>query len=110
MQGLLQVLQTQVRCDQGTEAGPALDFINRINVLSREKHDLQEYYQKVLNACRDFSRTDAAFMALLPRKGDRYTIVASEGKLFAPLKKTSIPIEMGLTGWVIKEKKPLVRR
>jgi len=32
-------------------------------------------------------------------------IVASEGKLFAPLKKTSIPVDMGLTGWVIREKK-----
>ena len=57
-----------------------------------------------------FPDTDAAFLALLPRKGDRYTIVASEGKLFAPMKKNSIPIDMGLTGWVIKEKKPLVRR
>ena len=49
------------------------------------------------------------------RKGDRYTIVASEGKLFAPLKKNSIPIDMGLdrvgyqgkkTAWSGREMKP----
>lgn len=107
---IFQVLQNQVLCDQGRKQRRLLNFIYRINTLSGEKHDLQEYYQKILHACRNFSKTDAAFMALLPRKGDRYTIVASEGKLFAPLKKNSIPIDMGLTGWVIKEKKPLVRR
>ncbi|RPH86569.1 MAG: GAF domain-containing protein [Desulfobacteraceae bacterium] len=107
---IYQVLQTQTLCRQELKQRRLLNFIYRINALSRENHDLQEYYQKVLNACRIFSNTDAAFLTLLPRKGDRYTVVASEGKLFAPMKKNSIPIDMGLTGWVIKEKKPLVRR
>ena len=107
---IYQVLQNQILCCQELKQRRLLDFIYRINTLSRENHDLQEYYQKILKACRIFSGTDAAFLALLPRKRDRYTIVASEGKLFAPMKKNSIPIDMGLTGWVIKEKKPLVRR
>ena len=87
-----------------------LRFLFLVQALSQEKHRLQEYYQKILNSFRMFSQTDSAFLTLLPRKEDRYSIVASEGKLFAPLKKTSIPVEMGLTGWVIREKKPLVRR
>jgi signal transduction protein with GAF and PtsI domain len=107
---IYQFLQNQILRGQELKQRGLLNFIYRINTLSRENHDLQEYYQKILNACRIFSNTDAAFLTLLPRKGDRYTIVASEGKLFAPMKKNSIPIDMGLTGWVIKEKKPLVRR
>ena len=59
-----------------------------INNLSREGRSLADYYLKVLNCCREFSSTDAAFLALVPRKGDRYKVVASEGKLQGPLKKT----------------------
>jgi signal transduction protein with GAF and PtsI domain len=86
-----------------------LAFIHRINTLSLEADDLNDYYQRVLQCCREFSNTDAAFLVLVPRKGDRYKVVASEGKLRAPLKKTALPIDMGLTGWVIREEKPLVR-
>jgi signal transduction protein with GAF and PtsI domain len=49
-------------------------------------------------------------LALVPKKRDRYKVVASDGTLSGPLKKTFHSIEMGLTGWVIREEKPLVRR
>jgi len=86
-----------------------LDFLYQINDLSREGHPLPDYYLKVLKRCREFSNTDAAFIALVPKKGDRYKVVASEGKLRAPLKKTHLGVDMGLTGWVIREEKPLIR-
>jgi signal transduction protein with GAF and PtsI domain len=103
-------LRSRAICCRETAQGRTLDFIFGINALSRQNHGLQEYYQKVLNRYRQYANADSAILALLPRKADRYLIVASEGKLFAPLKKTSIPVDMGLTGWVIREKKPLVRR
>lgn len=109
-QMILQALRAREISDRETRQDRTLRFLFRINQLSQENHPLQEYYQKILNSYRNFSHTDSAFLALLPRKGDRYSIVASEGKLFAPLKKTSIPVEMGLTGWVIREKRPLIRR
>ncbi len=87
-----------------------LGFFNDINSLSMEKQDVNQYYLKALNCCRLFSRTDAAFLALVPRKRDRYKVVASDGTLQGPLKKTFHSIDMGLTGWVIREEKPLVRR
>jgi signal transduction protein with GAF and PtsI domain len=93
-----------------TAQGRTLDFLFGINALSQQNHGLQEYYQKILNRYRLYANADSAILALLPRKRDRYLIVASEGKLFAPLKKTSIPVDMGLTGWIIRENKPLVRR
>ena len=109
-QVILNHLRSQAVCSRETAQGRTLDFIFRINALSQENHGLQEYYQKILYRYRLYSNTDSAILTLLPRKRDRYMIVASEGKLFAPLKKTSIPVDMGLTGWVIREKKPLVRR
>lgn len=107
---VLHVLKTHEIAKKEREQYHILEFFNHINNLSREKQDVNQYYSKALNCCRLFSRTDAAFLALVPRKRDRYKVVASDGKLPGPLKKTFHSIEMGLTGWVIREEKPLVRR
>lgn len=107
---VLQTLRDQAIIEKEKQQGHILDFFNNINALSKEKQDLNHYYQKVLNCCRLFSRTDVAFLALVPKKGDRYKVVASDGAMTAPLKKTTLTTEMGLTGWVIREEKPLVRR
>jgi signal transduction protein with GAF and PtsI domain len=105
-----QILQDQAVIEKGKQQSHILDFMNRIHLLSSEKQELAAYYQKVLNCCRQFSGTDIAFLALVLKKGERYKIVASEGTLPAPLRKTILNAEMGLTGWVIREEKPLVRR
>jgi signal transduction protein with GAF and PtsI domain len=81
MEGVSQLEKRQTRI---------LNFLYQINDLSREGHPLPDYYLKVLKRCREFSNTDAAFIALVPKKGDRYKVVASEGKLRAPLKKPLI--------------------
>ena len=107
---VIQILQAQMIEHKEKEQRHILEFYNDINALSSEKQGLDDYYQKVLNRCRLFSKTDVSFLVLVPKKGDRYKVVASEGTLKAPLKKTFLPIEMGLTGWVIREGKPLVRR
>jgi signal transduction protein with GAF and PtsI domain len=107
---VLQNIRDQVIINKEKQQSHILEFFNQINALSKEKQDLNHYYQKVLNCCRLFSKTDAAFLALVPKKGDRYKVVASDGTLTAPLKKTTLTAEMGLTGWVIREEKPLVRR
>ncbi len=104
------VLQAQNLEKKERQQHLILDFINNINHLSKEKQDVNQYYLKALNCCRVFSRTDAAFLALVPRKRDRYKVVATDGTLQSPLKKTFHSIDMGLTGWVIREEKPLVRR
>jgi signal transduction protein with GAF and PtsI domain len=106
---IIQLLASEKVYQKAWIQAQVLTFLRRINTLSLEAVDLETYYQKVLQHCREFSQTDAAFLVLVPRKGDRYKVVASEGKLRAPLKKTALPIEMGLTGWVIREEKPLVR-
>ncbi len=93
-----------------TAQGRTLDFLFGINALSQQNHGLQEYYQKILKPLSPVCQCRFRHPGPPARKGDRYLIAASEGKLFAPLKKTSIPVDMGLTGWVIREKKPLVRR
>jgi signal transduction protein with GAF and PtsI domain len=107
---VLHVLEAQEICEQKNRQRSILEFYNQINSLSKKKHDLNQYYQKSLNLCRLFSGTDAAFLVLVPKKKDRYKVVASDGTLKAPLKKTFLSIDMGLTGWVIREEKPLVRR
>jgi signal transduction protein with GAF and PtsI domain len=107
---ILQHLKDQSRIEKERQQSHILEFLNRINLLSTEKQELTLYYQKVLNCCRQFSGTDIAFLALVLKKGDRYKIVSSEGTLPAPLKKTVLTADMGLTGWVIREEKPLVRR
>jgi signal transduction protein with GAF and PtsI domain len=107
---LLHVLNAQEIARKEREQYHILEFINHIDNLSREKQDVNQYYLKALHCCRLFSRTDAAFLALVPRKRDRYKVVASDGTLQGPLKKTFHSIDMGLTGWVIREEKPLVRR
>lgn len=107
---VLHVLQAQDISKQENRQRSILEFYNQINTLSKKKQDLNHYYQKALNLCRLFSRTDAAFLALVPKKKDRYRVVASDGHLKAPLKKTFLSIDMGLTGWVIRKEKPLVRR
>ncbi|MBI5602239.1 MAG: GAF domain-containing protein [Deltaproteobacteria bacterium] len=107
---VLQILHAQWIGKKESQQNRILNFFNAINALSHEQQDLNQYYQKVLSRCRLFSNTDAAFLVLVPKKGDRYKIVASDGTLTAPLKKNVLSIEMGLTGWVIREKKPLVRR
>jgi signal transduction protein with GAF and PtsI domain len=107
---VLQVLQAQNIGHKERHQHQILDFFNQINALSKEKQDLALYYQKALNHCRLFTGTDMGFLVLVPQKGDRYKIVASEGTLTAPLRKTILSIDMGLTGWVIRENRPLVRR
>ena len=107
---VLQVLQAQATAKIEKQQQTILEFFNHINALSKKKQDLNQYYQRVLQCCRKFSNTDAAFLVLVPKKKDRYKVVALEGTLKAPLKKTFLPIDMGLTGWVIREEKPLVRR
>jgi signal transduction protein with GAF and PtsI domain len=107
---VLHILQAQLTSQKERSHGKILDFLNRINALSHEKQELTVYYQKALNLCRLFTATDMAFLILVPQKGDRYKVVASEGTLTAPLKKSVLAIDMGLTGWVIRENRPLVRR
>lgn len=107
---VLQVLKAQAVGYKERQQGQILDFFNHINAISNEKQDLKNYYQKVLNRCRQFTATDAAFLALVLQKGDRYKIAASDGTLTAPLKKTILSVDMGLTGWVIRENRSLVRR
>ncbi len=107
---VLHILQAQNMSTQEKQQRFILEFYNQIDSLSKEEQDLNDYYQKALSLCRLFSRTDTAFLALVPKKRDRYKVVASDGTLKGPLKKTFLPIEMGLTGWVIREEKPLVRR
>jgi signal transduction protein with GAF and PtsI domain len=107
---VLKILQAQWAGQKERQQRRILDFFGDIKTLSDEKQDLNQYYQKVLNRCRLFSNTDAGFMVLVPKKEECYKIVASEGTLTAPLKKNILSIEMGLTGWVIREKKLLVRR
>jgi len=107
---VLHVLRAQVMDEQENRQRTILEFYNRINALSKEQQDINQYYLNALNCCRLFSKTDAAFLALVPKKRDRYKVVASDGTLKGPLKKTFLPIDMGLTGWVIREEKPLVRR
>jgi signal transduction protein with GAF and PtsI domain len=107
---VLKILQDQAIIEKEKRQNHILEFFNRINALSREKQELTLYYQKALNCCRLFSGTDCAFLALVLKKGERYKVVASEGTLTAPLKKTTLTTEMGLTGWVIREEKTLVRR
>jgi len=69
---VLQVLQAQLIGHKERQQNNILEFFNHINDLSKEKQDLNDYYQKVLNRCRLFSSTDTAFLALVPKKGDRY--------------------------------------
>jgi signal transduction protein with GAF and PtsI domain len=107
---VLQILQAQIIGQRERHQENILDFFKQINTLSREKQELTVYYQKALNRCRLFTGTDMAFLILVPQKGDRYKIVASEGTLTAPLRKTVLSIDMGLTGWVIRENRSLVRR
>jgi signal transduction protein with GAF and PtsI domain len=107
---VLQVLQAQVTGFREMRQRHILEFFDQINTLSQARLELPLYYQKILNQCRQFTATDMAFLALIPQKGDRYKIVASEGTLTAPLRKTVLSIDMGLTGWVIRENRPLVRR
>jgi signal transduction protein with GAF and PtsI domain len=107
---VLQILQAQFIGQRERHQGNILDFFKQINTLSQEKQELTVYYQKALNQCRLFTGTDMAFLILVPQKGDRYKIVASEGVLTAPLRKTVLSVDMGLTGWVIRENRPLVRR
>jgi signal transduction protein with GAF and PtsI domain len=107
---VLRMLQAQAVGHRDQHQREILDFLNQINSLSHEKQVLTVYYQKALNHCRLFTGTDMAFLILVPQKGDRYKIVASEGTLTAPLKKTVLSIDMGLTGWVIRENRILVRR
>jgi signal transduction protein with GAF and PtsI domain len=107
---VLQVLKAQDIGRKERDQQRILEFFNQINSLSQEKQDLNQYYSKALNGCRLFSKTDAAFLALVPKKRDRYKVVATDGTLQGPLKKTFHNIDMGLTGWVIREEKSLVRR
>jgi signal transduction protein with GAF and PtsI domain len=107
---VLQVLQAQRIAYKEGQQRRILEFFNHINIISMERQELKDYYQKVLNRCRLFTATDAAFLALVPQKGDRYKIAASDGTLTAPLKKTILSVDMGLTGWVIRENRSLVRR
>ncbi|HMK65637.1 MAG TPA: GAF domain-containing protein [Thermodesulfobacteriota bacterium] len=107
---VLQILQAQISRRGEQNQAKILDFIKQINALSHGKQDLTVYYQKALNLCRLFTGTDMAFFILVPQKGDRYKVVASEGTLTAPLKKNVLAVDMGLTGWVIRENRPLVRR
>jgi signal transduction protein with GAF and PtsI domain len=107
---VLHCLITQDIVKKERQQHQILEFINTINHLSREKQDIHQYYLKALKCCRLFSKTDAAFLALVPKKRDRYKVVAFDGTLQGPLKKTFHSIDMGLTGWVIREEKPLVRR
>jgi signal transduction protein with GAF and PtsI domain len=107
---VLQILQAQFTSRKERSQGKTLEFFNQINALSHGKQELAGYYQKALNLCRLFTGTDMAFLILVPQKGDRYKVVAAEGTLTAPLKKSVLAIDMGLTGWVIRENRPLVRR
>lgn len=107
---VLQNLRAQATFQKERKQQSILDFFDQINALSNEKQELRHYYVKVLNCCRQFTNTDTAFLALVPKKRDHYRVVASEGTLTAPLKKTTLSIDLGLTGWVIREEKPLVRR
>ena len=107
---VLKILQAQWTGQKQKQQSRILGFFDDIKTLSSEKQELNQYYLKVLNRCRLFSNTDAAFLVLVPKKEDHYKIMASEGTLAAPIKKNSLSIEMGLTGWVIREKKLLVRR
>ncbi len=87
-----------------------LQFLHQIRRLSEKKQELTAYAQAALQCCRLFSGTDAAFLVIVQRKKDRYKITAWEGSALTPVKRTILPVDMGLTGWVIREEKPLVLR
>jgi signal transduction protein with GAF and PtsI domain len=107
---IFRILQAQGLARQESQERSILDFFNQISALSNGKQDLNQYYKRSLNYCRLFSNTEVGFLVLVPKKGDSYKIVASDGSLTAPLKKTVLSSDMGLTGWVIRENKPLIRR
>ena len=84
---IYQALQNQILRDQELKQRRLLNFIYRINTLSRENHDLQEYYQKILNACRLFSNTDAAFLtSIAPERGSLYDC-SLRGQVIRPYEK-----------------------
>ncbi|MEW6186792.1 MAG: GAF domain-containing protein [Thermodesulfobacteriota bacterium] len=107
---ILHLLQVRTMAEQENRQRCILGFLDQINDLSRTKQELNQYSATALRNCRSFSRTDMAFLVMVMGKKDQYKVTASEGKIRAPLKKTILSIDMGLTGWVIREGKPLVLR
>jgi signal transduction protein with GAF and PtsI domain len=107
---ILHLLQVRTMAEQENRQRSILEFFDQINDLSQTKQDLSPYCVAALRYCRLFSRTDTAFLVMVLGKKDQYKVTVSEGKIRAPLKKTILSIDMGLTGWVIREQKPLVLR
>jgi signal transduction protein with GAF and PtsI domain len=87
-----------------------LDFLFDIEELSQTTRILNAYAVEALKRCRLFSGTDTAFLVMVFGKKDRYKVTAFEGTMRAPLKKTVLSADMGLTGWVIREEKALILR
>lgn len=81
-------------------------MLREITELIGEGHSLQSVFDRVAQCARDLIKAATVTIPILSRDGGSYVYRAAAGEHADELLDTSLPIEVGICGWVLRHKKP----
>lgn len=85
--------------------------LERIIEISRSLNStlrLQLLLERIIDAARELTDTEASSIMLLDRKTGRLHFEAATGRRSQEIRSVVVPMEDSLAGWVVKHSKPLV--
>ena len=81
-------------------------MLREVTELVGGDYDLQTVFDRVAASARDLIQADTVTIAILSPDQTSYTYRTAVGKNAAELLNASLPIEIGICGWVLRHRKP----
>ncbi|MBW2091764.1 MAG: GAF domain-containing protein [Deltaproteobacteria bacterium] len=106
---LIQITLKRLRSiNEGRYRKEAMQFLSDLEGTLYERNQSGHYLKTAAALLRQFVGADACFLAgVLPEDKNHYQLVAFDAHRPYNLGKTYFPVNQGLMGWVMKEKKTL---
>jgi diguanylate cyclase (GGDEF)-like protein len=81
-------------------------MLREVTELVGGDYDLQTVFDRVAASARDLIQADTVTIAILSADQTNYTYRAAVGKNAAELRNATLPIDIGICGWVLRHRKP----
>jgi len=83
-----------------------LGILREVTELVSGAYDLQTVFERVAARARDLIRADTVAIALLAHDQKSYSYCAAVGRNADEILNATLPIEVGICGWVLRQQRP----